>query len=186
MVCPRCHGIKFISEKYLGTTVYNVCSVCNGEGKVNNDFNEVKDSGNRQEFVTGSKRDIEVGKGNPSLIPTLPMRRLAKHYENGAKKYGRHNWTLGQPLSRYIDSLERHVWAVKDGMHDEDHEAAVLWNMMSFMVTKKLIEEGQLPAELDDMVYTVEDARRLQKIERPVIHHDSMADADGEKSDSSS
>lgn len=130
------------------------------------DFNEVKDSGNRQEFATGSRRDIEEGKGNPSLIPTYPLRRLAKHYENGAKKYGRHNWMLGQPLSRYIDSMERHVWAVKEGLNDEDHEAAVIWNMMSFMVTKKLIEEGKLPKELNDMVYTVEDATMQQELYR--------------------
>ena len=66
---------------------------------------------------------------------------------------------LGQPLSRYIDSLERHIWAVKEGLDDEDHEAAVIWNMFGFMVTKKLIDDGQLPKELNDMVYTVEDAR---------------------------
>ncbi len=123
-------------------------------------FTEVKDSGNRQEFSTGSRRDTPAGKGNPSLIPTYPLRRLAIHYENGATKYGRHNWMLGQPLSRYIDSLERHVWAVKEGKDDEDHEAAVIWNMFSFMMTKKLIEEGQLPSELNDMVYSVADARR--------------------------
>jgi len=123
-------------------------------------FTDVADSGHRQSFATGSVRDIEVGKGNPSLIPTYPLRRLSIHYENGSKKYGSWNWMLGQPLSRYIDSLIRHVWAVQDGLDDEDHEAAVLWNMMSFMVTKKLIDEGQLPKELDDMVYTVEGARK--------------------------
>jgi hypothetical protein len=140
--------------KWKAILIYRRC----GMDKV---FTEVKDSGNRQEFNTGSRRDTPTGKGNPSLIPTYPLRRLAIHYENGAKKYGRHNWMLGQPLSRYIDSLERHVWAVKEGLDDEDHEAAVIWNMISFMMTQKLIEEGQLPEELNDMVYTVDDARRL-------------------------
>jgi len=131
-------------------------------------FDEVKDSGHRQEFDTGSKRDTPSGKGNPSLIPTYPLRRLAKHYENGAKKYGRHNWILGQPLSRYIDSMVRHTWAVQEGLADEDHESAVIWNMIGFMMTKKFIEEGQLPKELNDMVCTVEDAKRVTEDEKRI------------------
>jgi len=130
------------------------------------EFDEVKDSGERQEFATGSKRDLQEGKGYPTLIPTYPLRRLAKHYENGAKKYGKHNWMLGQPLSRYIDSMIRHTWAVQEGLNDEDHESAVIWNMISFMMTKKMIEEGHLPKELDDMVYTIDDARRVIDNER--------------------
>jgi len=127
------------------------------------EFNSVKDSGKRQEFETGSRRDTQTGKGCPDLVPTYPLRRLAKHYENGAVKYGRWNWKLGQPLSRYIASLQRHLWAVEEGLNDEDHEAAVVWNMISFMETKRMIEAGELPKELNDMVYTVEDARREQE-----------------------
>jgi hypothetical protein len=125
------------------------------------EFNEVKDSGERQEFVTGSKRDTRNGKGRFDLIPAYPLRRLAKHYENGAKKYGDWNWILGQPLSRYLDSAERHIQAVKEGLTDEDHEIAVAWNLFAFIETKRLIDEGQLPAELNDMVYSVADAKRL-------------------------
>ena len=121
---------------------------------------EIKDSGKREEFDTGSVRDTREGKGRFDLIPTYPLRRLAVHYENGAKKYVKWNWMLGQPLSRYLDSAERHLQAVKEGLTDEDHVSAVSWNMFSFCATKKLIEEGQLPKELDDMVYNVEDARK--------------------------
>jgi len=124
------------------------------------EFEEVKDSGSRQEFVTGSRRDIQEGKGLPSLIPTYPLRRLAKHFENGSKKYGKWNWILGQPLSRYIDSATRHLWAIQDGLDDEDHEIAVAWNIFAFIETKRRIEIGELPEELNDMVYTVDDARR--------------------------
>ncbi len=126
-------------------------------------FNAVKDSGNRQEFTTGSRRDTQEGKGNPSLIPPYPLRRLAKHFENGAKKYGRWNWKLGQPLSRYIDSMIRHTWAVQEGLDDEDHEAAVLWNMCCYMETKRMIDNGELPKELDDMVFNVDQARIAQE-----------------------
>lgn len=123
-------------------------------------YDRVKDSGRREEFGTGALRDTGEKKGYPSLIPAEPLRRLAKHYQNGADKYGKHNWMLGIPLSRYYDSLFRHLMAIRDGEDDEDHEAAVLWNMVSFMETRRLIDEGQLPKELDDMVYSVNDARK--------------------------
>jgi len=122
---------------------------------------EIKDSGKHQEFSTGSKRDTREGKGRYDLVPSYPLHRLAVHYEGGAKKYNPWNWILGQPLSRYIDSAMRHLNNIKDGLTDEDHESAVVWNIFSYIETKRLIEEGQLPKELDDMVFSVEDARRL-------------------------
>jgi hypothetical protein len=118
------------------------------------DFKEVKDSGKRQEFETGSKRDTQEGKGRFDLIPSIPMRRLAKHYQNGSAKYGDRNWEKGQPLSRYLDSCERHFMAVKDGLEDEDHQAAVIWNMIAFMWTLEMIRAGVLPAELNDVQKT--------------------------------
>jgi hypothetical protein len=124
-------------------------------------FNEVKDSGKRQEWETGSKRDTRDGKGRFDLIPPYPLERLARHYENGAKKYGDHNWLLGQPLSRYLDSAMRHMNKVKMGLTDEDHEIAVAWNMFGYIETKRLIDAGQLPKELDDMCFSVEDIKRL-------------------------
>jgi hypothetical protein len=96
-------------------------------------FNEVKDSGAREEFDTGSRRDTQEGKPRYSLVPTSPMFRLAMHYTNGAKKYGDHNWTLGQPAGRFLDSLERHVIAFKEGKTDEDHLAAIAWNAFALM-----------------------------------------------------
>lgn len=117
------------------------------------EFKEVKDSGKRQEFVTGSLRDTREGKGRFDLIPTYPLRRLAKHYENGASKYGDRNWEKGQPLSRYIDSAMRHLVGVLEGLSDEDHASAVSWNMFAYIHTLKLIEDGKLPKELDDLGY---------------------------------
>lgn len=115
------------------------------------DFKAVKDSGQRQEFDTGSKRDTRDGKGRFDLIPTYPLRRLAKHYENGAKKYGDRNWEKGQPLSRYLDSCYRHLIAVLEGLDDEDHASAVAWNIFAYVATCQWIEEGKLPVELDDL-----------------------------------
>ena len=107
-------------------------------------FESVKDSGDRHDFGTGSVRDRRVGKGLFHLMPTMPIRRLAVHFENGAVKYGDRNWEKGQPLSSYIDSCFRHLLGVMDGKTDEDHEAAVLWNMACFMQTRQWIQDGTL------------------------------------------
>lgn len=115
------------------------------------EFNAVKDSGKRQEFQTGSRRDTREGKGRFDLIPTVSLRRLAKHYQNGADKYGDRNWERGQPLSRYLDSCFRHLMAVMERLEDEDHEAACTWNMFAYIWTLEQIRKGKLPIELDDV-----------------------------------
>lgn len=96
-------------------------------------YNSVKDSGTRQEFSTGSRRDSQEGKARFSLVPSGPLTRLAMHYTNGAKKYGDGNWMLGQPASQFLDSLGRHYEAAKEGRVDEDHLAAIAWNAFSLM-----------------------------------------------------
>lgn len=96
-------------------------------------FTEVKDSGKRQEFDTGARRDTQDGKPRYGLIPAYPLFRLAMHYTNGANKYGENNWTKGIPMSRTWESLERHVQDYKDGKTDEDHLAAIAWNAFALM-----------------------------------------------------
>lgn len=120
-------------------------------------FDKVKDSGERQNFDTGSVRDTNVGKGRFDLIAPYAMLRVAQHYENGAAKYKARNWELGQPLSRYIDSAQRHLTKVLMGLEDEDHLAAACWNVMAVIETQKRIEIGLLPKELDDLPTTYKD-----------------------------
>lgn len=110
----------------------------------------VKDSGQRQEFETGSKRDTREGKGRYDLIPTISLRRLALVYENGAKKYGDRNWEKGQPLMRYVDSAKRHIECLVAGEPTEDHALQAAWNMFSYAHTLAMIEAGRLPKDLDD------------------------------------
>ena len=121
------------------------------------EFDEVKDSGKRQEFETGSKRDTRDGKGRFDLIPPYALTRLARHYENGAKKYGDRNWEKGQPLARYLDSMIRHAYKFLGGSREEDHLAAVAWNALAYIETKYRIEQGILSADLDD----IEPVRRI-------------------------
>ncbi|KKN50644.1 hypothetical protein LCGC14_0630710 [marine sediment metagenome] len=112
----------------------------------------VKDSGERQDFETGAQRDMQSGKPRFDLIPLGPLRRLADLYSAGAEKYGPNNWRKGIPLQRTLASLERHLADWIEGKIDEDHGAAVLWNMMALMWTEDEIAASGLPTELDDLV----------------------------------
>jgi len=113
-------------------------------------FDAVKDSGARQEFDTGAVRDTQDGKGRFDLLPSVAITRLAQHFENGAKKYGDNNWRKGIPLSRYLDSMLRHAFAVLDNKNDEDHLAAVIWNACCYLETEAMIARGELPQSLND------------------------------------
>lgn len=116
-------------------------------------FGAVLDSGKRQEFDTGSRRDTAEGKGRPDLIPTLLLERLGQHFENGARKYGDNNWQKGQPLSRYYASAFRHLLKVKDGREDEDHLTAAIWNLQAIMWTLEEVRAGRLPMSLADLPF---------------------------------
>ena len=115
------------------------------------EFDKVKDSGERQQFNTGAVRDSQAGKGRYDLLPTRALRRLAKHYENGAVKYGDNNWLRGIPLKRMMDSAIRHMMKALEGQTDEDHLTAAAWNILGIVELQERIEEGLLPKELDDL-----------------------------------
>ena len=60
---------------------------------------------------------------------------LAKHFENGAKKYGEYNWQKGIESRSYIDSAVRHYCKHKAGIDDEPHAVAALWNCVCCLWT---------------------------------------------------
>lgn len=113
-------------------------------------YKKVIDSGQRERFVTGSRRDSREGKGRYDLLPFYAIERLAQHYENGARKYGDRNWELGQPLTRYVDSCIRHLSKWMLGYREEDHLAAAGWNILSLIYTEDQISAGKLPYSLLD------------------------------------
>lgn len=92
-----------------------------------------KDSGQRDEFESGAKRDTQEGKPRYDLIPPHPLKRLAELMERGARKYDDNNWMKGMPSSRFMASLLRHVEAYRRGERDEDHMAAVVFNAFALM-----------------------------------------------------
>ena len=112
---------------------------------------QLKDSGEREEFPTGSKRDTRKGKGRFDLISPIALREIAVVYEKGAEKYGERNWEKGQPLSRFLDSALRHLNQVIEGNVDENHAAQAAWNIMSFIHIREMVAKGVLPKELNDL-----------------------------------
>ena len=125
-------------------------------------FDAVKDSGERQEFSTGARRDVQIGKGRFDLLPVNAIIRLARHFENGAVKYGDRNWEKGIPLSRYFDSMLRHCFKFLGGLEDEDHLSAILWNAACLLETQERIDKGLLPQELNDLPEPVLDVSDLE------------------------
>lgn len=62
---------------------------------------------------------------------------VAKHFEEGAKKYGENNWQKGIPVHCYIDSAGRHYLKFLRGDKDEPHDRAFCWNIMCAIWTCK-------------------------------------------------
>lgn len=104
----------------------------------------VKDSGKRQEYESGMVRDTQEDKPNYNLIDKDFLRRLADHLTKGAIKYGRDNWRKAnspEEMQRFQDSAFRHMMQWMNGETDEDHMAAVAFNMAAACYVKKRLEE---------------------------------------------
>ena len=60
---------------------------------------------------------------------------VAKHYEDGARKYSARNWEKGIPIHCFIDSGVRHFIKHCRGDLDEPHDRAFVWNMFGAIWT---------------------------------------------------
>lgn len=73
---------------------------------------------------------------------------VAKHFEDGAVKYGDRNWEKGIPIHCYIDSGVRHYLKYRRGDQDEPHDRAFLWNILCAIWTHENHPELiDIPAE---------------------------------------
>lgn len=94
---------------------------------------EVKDSGERQQFDSGMVRDVTTGKPNPALCLDGPMfHRWSDHLTKGAVKYEVRNWMKAAgdaEYERFRESAFRHFLQWWNGDTDEDHAAAVFFNV---------------------------------------------------------
>lgn len=102
---------------------------------------ETKDSGERVEFDSGMRRDVEKGKPRFDLLrpPGVPyleqfLTRCAALLGRGADKYGDRNWEKANSqaeLERFKSSAARHFEQWFNGEEDEDHAAAVFFNLLA-------------------------------------------------------
>ncbi len=98
-----------------------------------------KDSGERIEFDSGMKRDTQVGKPRYDLCDKRMYKRWAELMGRGADKYGENNWRKANSqaeLNRFRASAERHLISWLDGEDDEDHAAAVMFNVAAYEAIK--------------------------------------------------
>jgi hypothetical protein len=107
---------------------------------------ETKDSGARIEYDSGMRRDVQDDKPDFFLCLTdLPYKdqlltRWAALMQRGATKYGRRNWQLAdseEEMERFKSSAFRHFMQWVSGEEDEDHAAAVLFNINACEYVKK-------------------------------------------------
>jgi hypothetical protein len=96
-------------------------------------------------------RDTEEGKGRFDLLPFEGLKRVAIHYQNGAKKYEDRNWEKGAPFSRYISAIQRHASQYASGYRDEDHLAAVAWGALALLTFEERIKRGEMDSRLDNL-----------------------------------
>ena len=105
---------------------------------------ETKDSGERQHFTSGMQRDTTTGKVKWHLISYGPMlKRWAMLMTRGADKYDDNNWMKAnteEEMARFKASAFRHFMQWYEGDVDEDHAAAVIFNMNGYEYTKVRVE----------------------------------------------
>jgi hypothetical protein len=119
---------------------------------------ETKDSGERQEFDSGMVRDVDAGKPRFDLLlpKGLPfgeqmLTRWAMLMERGRSKYGERNWEKanGQAeLDRAVGSALRHMMQWVNGMEDEDHAAAIMFNVAEAEFVKFKMYQSENPPKI--------------------------------------
>lgn len=107
---------------------------------------ETKDSGKRAEYASGMVRDTQDGKARfdllfPKGVPYAKqmLTRFAELMARGANKYEERNWEKAkgqEELDRYYSSASRHLAQWLAGETDEDHAAAVMFNILAAETVK--------------------------------------------------
>ena len=94
---------------------------------------ETRDSGQRIVHASGMQRDTTAGKVDYLLLRDGPMfERWAALLQRGAVKYDKRNWMKAnsqEELDRARESAARHFEQWLRGDTDEDHAAAVIFNI---------------------------------------------------------
>ncbi len=105
-----------------------------GQGALTGEF-ITKDSGKRVEFASGMRRDTQEGKPRYDLTDKPMIKRWAELMARGADKYGANNWlkaSSDDEFNRFKASAERHMMQWLAGDRDEDHAAAIFFNVAAY------------------------------------------------------
>jgi hypothetical protein len=106
-----------------------------------------KDSGKREEFSTGMRRDTQDDKPRYDLIDRVFLKRWAELMARGAKKYGEENWrkaATSEELTRFRSSAIRHLFQYLEGDTSEDHAAAVAFNLAGAEMVEEKMKKSLL------------------------------------------
>lgn len=82
--------------------------------------------------------DVLAYGGRPGVLGADLLADLGTWCGLGALKYAPRNWEKGIPLSRSLGACLRHVEKVRLGACDENHRAAVTWNLMALVHTQEV------------------------------------------------
>lgn len=107
-----------------------------------------KDSGKRQDYKSGMRRDLQEGKPRYDLVVPEKMSkdmitRWAELMGRGAEKYGERNWELAnseEEYKRFKASAFRHFMQWFRNEEDEDHAAAIFFNVQCAEYVKEKYE----------------------------------------------
>ncbi len=154
---PDCAKLHNLTEKPGEVVSYN----CRGCGKTHPTLDHVllcileggtmdkqadkfitKDSGERQEFSTGMKRDTQTNKPRYDLVDIPMLKRWAELMARGAEKYGENNWRKAateEEMNRFAASLLRHTFQLLEGDRTEDHGAAICFNAAGYEMVREKI-----------------------------------------------
>lgn len=89
-------------------------------------------SATKKEFKGGMVRGVSDEKPNYLLLWQPMVRRWAEHMTRGAVNYGKKNWMKAsgeEELERFKESALRHMYQYLEGDREEDHVAAVFFNL---------------------------------------------------------
>lgn len=109
---------------------------------------EVKNSGEKAEYASGMHRNTNQGKIRYDLVVPVFMKapmlkRWAIHVSKGAEIYGDRNWEKAKGMEegeRFRESAFRHFMQWYLGETDEDHAAAVYFNIQGAEYVKERLE----------------------------------------------
>ena len=112
-----------------------------------------KDSGEKAVHSDGVQRDTQAGKTKFTLMfpRGVPMKdqlivRIAELYTRGGEKYGDRNWENScapDTLDHHLEALWRHFMSFFfEENQEEDHAAAVIWNINAVELTRRNIREA--------------------------------------------